>query len=202
MKLVPIAIAAALVCGSAMAQAPDAAQRAENRAKAGELADKATPGPAERAQNRAKARELADKATPGPTQRAQNRAKTRELADKATPGPTQRAENRAKAGNVADKTVEGTQRAGQATKRGVARVGEATGNVARRAAAKVRSTGEAIARKLPPGPAERGMGNDTGGRTAMGAGGTVNSAAVDGDSSRRDRMDDAYSNWQRQQGSR
>lgn len=141
MKLVPIAIAAALLCGSAMAQAPDAAQRAENRAKAG---------------------------------------------------------------NVADKTVEGAKRAGEATKRGVARAGEATGNVARRAAAKVRSTGEAISRRLPPGPAERGMGNDTGGRTAMGASGTVNSAATDdrGDGSRQARMDDAYANWQRQQGSR
>jgi hypothetical protein len=141
MKLVPIAIAAALVCGSAMAQAPDSAQRAENRAKAG---------------------------------------------------------------NVADKTVDGAKRAGQATKRGVARAGEAVGNVARSAAAKVRNTGEAISRKLPPAPGERGMANDTSSRSAMGASGTANSAAPDdrGDSGRRSRMDDAYANWQRQQGSR
>lgn len=179
MKYVPIAIAAALLCGSAIAQAPDAAQRAENRAKAGELADKATPGPA---------------------QRAKNRAKAAEVADKATPDAAKRAENREKAGNVADKTVDGAKRAGSATKRGAERAAEVTGDVTRKAAAKVRNTGEAIARKLPPGPAERGMGDDRGGRTAMGAGPAVSTASADdrGDSSRRQRMDDAYGNWQRQ----
>src|SRR5918996_1593212 len=102
MNLVLIGIAAALVGGSAMAQAPDAAQRAENRAKASELVDKATPGPA---------------------QRAKNRAKAAELADKAPPDAAQRAENRAKAGNVADKTADGAKRAGRATKRGVESMG-------------------------------------------------------------------------------
>jgi hypothetical protein len=220
MKFVPIAIAAALVCGSALAQAPDAAQRAENRAKAGELVDKATPGPAQRAENRAKAGEVLDKATPGPAQRAENRAKAGEVADKATPGPAQRAKNRAKAaevadkatpdageraqnrakvGNVAEKGIDGAKRAGQATKRGVGRAAEVTGDVTRNAASKVRNTGEAIARKLPPAPAERGMADARDGRTAMGAGPAVNSASADGaDDSRRQRMDDAYGNWQRQ----
>jgi pyruvate/2-oxoglutarate dehydrogenase complex dihydrolipoamide acyltransferase (E2) component len=138
MKLLLIGIAAALVAGAARAQAPDAAQRAENRAKA---------------------RELVDKATPGPAQRARNRAKAAELADKVTPDADRRAKNRAKAGNVADKTADGTKRAGRAAKRDV---------------------------------------------EAMGAGSAVNTASADdrGDSRRRERMDDAYGNWQRQHGSR
>jgi len=83
MKLLLIGVA--LAGASAMAQAPDAAQRAENRAKASELVDKATPGPAQRARNRAKAAELANKATPDAAQRAENRAKAGELVDKVTP---------------------------------------------------------------------------------------------------------------------
>lgn len=183
MKLVPIAIAAILACGSVAAQAPDAAQRAQNRAKAAEVADKATPGPAERARNRAKAAEV---------------------ADKATPDARQRAENRAKAGNVADKGVDGAKRAGNATKRGVQRAAKVTGNVTRNAAAKVRNTGEAIARRLPPAPAQRTVGDDPSGRAAMGAGPAVNTASAGdrGDNDRRQRMDDAYGNWQRQSGSR
>ncbi len=138
MKLVPIAIAAVLACGSALAQqAPDAAQRAENRAKAG---------------------------------------------------------------NVAEKGVDGAKRAGAATQRGVKRAAEVTGNVTRNAASKVRNTGEALARKLPQAPAARGVGSDDPGRTAMGAGPDVNSAG--GDATRRQRMDDAYGNWQRQNGRR
>ena len=157
MKLVLIGISAALLCGSAVAQLPDAAQRAENRAKAAELLDKATPGPAERARNRAKAAELADKVTPDADQRARNRAKTAELADKATPDADQRAENRAKAGHVAHKAAAGAKHAGRATKR----------------------------------KAE-----------AMGAGPAADSTYAEGDrgdSSRRERMDAAYSDWQRQQ---
>ena len=136
MKLVLIGISAALLCGSAVAQLPDAAQRAENRAKAAELLDKATPGPAERARNRAKAAELADKVTPDADQRARNRAK---------------------AGHVAHKAAAGAKHAGRATKR----------------------------------KAE-----------AMGAGPAADSTYAEGDrgdSSRRERMDAAYSDWQRQQ---
>ncbi len=176
MKLIPIALAAAVACGSALAQAPDAAQRAENRAKAAEVADKATPGPAQRAQNRAKAAEVADKATPDASQRAQNRAK---------------------AANVAEKGVDGAKRAGQATKRGVSRAAEATGNAARSAASKVRNTGENIARRLPPAPATQTADGRVGGSSEMGAGPGVSTASA-GDSGRRSRMDDAYANWQRQ----
>jgi hypothetical protein len=86
----------------------------------------------------------------------------------------------------------------------VDRAAQATGNVARNAASTVRNTGEAIARKLPPAPAERTAGEAGSGRTAMGAGRGSNSAdqADRADSSRRQRMDDAYGNWQRQPGSR
>ena len=145
MKLVLIGIAAAVLGASAMAQAPDAAQRAENRAKASELVDKATPGPAQRARNRAKAAELADRATPNAAQRAENRAKAADFLDKVTPSPAQRARNRAKAAELADKVTP-----------------EAKG---------ARPT---------------------------------NSASADdrGDSRRRERIDDAYANWQRQHGSR
>lgn len=139
MKLAPLTIAAALVCGSALAQAPDAAQRAENRAKAGE---------------------------------------------------------------VVDKGADATQRAGKATMRGARKAADATGNVARKGAAKVRETGDAIARRLPPAPEQRQLGEDRGGRSAMGAGSTTAAADDRGDDARQQRMDAAYDNWRRQQGQR
>lgn len=123
-----------------------------------------------------------------------------------TPDASQRAENRAKAGNVAEKGVNTAKRAGKATKRGVKRAAEVTGNAASTAASKVRSTGEALARRLPPAPAQRASvgSGEAEGRTAMGAGPAVDTASADnrGDSSRRQRMDDAYGNWQRQGGRR
>lgn len=155
MKLLPLAIAA-LICGSALAQAPDAAKRADNRSKADAV------------------------------------------ANKNTPDARQRANNRAKAGNVADKSRDVAKRTGSAAKRGVQRAGDVTRN----AAAKVTSTGEAIARKLPPAPAERGMDAERD-RAAMGAApaGSV-PAGAQGDSNRRQRMDSAYDGWRRQSGSR
>ena len=66
----------------------------------------------------------------------------------------------------------------------------------------MRSAGQAIERRLPPGPdsaqAQRGTSGEVGGTTAMGAGpATTASASNDGD--RRQRMDDAYANYRRQQ---
>jgi hypothetical protein len=115
---------------------------------------------------------------------------------------------------VVDKTKRGAQRAADATKSGAKKAATATGNVARKGADTVRNTGEAIARKLPPAPSQaqgqapRGPSGETGG-TAMGAGpagsarsaGTTTASASD-DGDRRQRMDDAYSNWRRQQGQR
>lgn len=125
MKLTPLFIAAAVVCGSAVAQAPDAAQRAENRAKAGEIADKA------------------DRA-----------------ANKVGPGPAQRAENRAKVAGLVDRTKQAAKRA-------------TSGN-------------------------SDVAGNRRGDTATMGAG----RADDRGDTSRRQRMDDAYGNWRQQQGQR
>ncbi|TFZ07076.1 hypothetical protein EZ313_10800 [Ramlibacter henchirensis] len=114
---------------------------------------------------------------------------------------------------VVDKTKRGAQRAAEATKSGAKKAATATGNVARKGADTVRNTGEAIARKLPPAPgsaqAQRPPGPDAGGTMAMGAGpagsarsaGTTTASASD-DGDRRQRMDDAYANWRRQQGQR
>lgn len=153
MKLTPLFLAAAVVCGSAVAQAPDAAQRAENRAKAGEIADKAD--------------RAANKVGPGPKQRAENRDRLGELADKADraadkigPGPAQRAENRAKLSGLVDRTKQAAKRATSGTS-----------DVA---------------------------GNRRGDTATMGAG----RADDRGDTSRRQRMDDAYGSWRQQQGQR
>jgi hypothetical protein len=108
---------------------------------------------------------------------------------------------------VVDKTKQGAKRVGEATRKGTKRAADATSRAASRGAGAVRNTGEAIARKLPPGPGQpaRPVGDspDTAsmGAQANRAGGSAGGAMNDrGDGDRRARMDDAYANWQRQQG--
>jgi hypothetical protein len=112
--------------------------------------------------------------------------------------------------SMAEKAKEGAQHMGEATKRGAKRAAAATGSAAHRAADATRSAGQSIERKLPPAPgharSQQGSSGETGtpGATrAMGAGSTgVAQADMSGDPARRQRMDDAYANWQRQHPSR
>lgn len=106
---------------------------------------------------------------------------------------------------MTEKAKEGAERMGEATKRGAKRAAEATGNAAHRAADATRSTGQAIERKLPPAPgharSDMGSSGETGTpgatTTAMGS-----NPEMSGDAARRQRMDDAYADWQRKQGQR
>lgn len=123
---------------------------------------------------------------PSTAERADNRAKAARAADKATPGPAERARNRSKAAELADKaTPDAGERAQNRSKVGKL-VDKATPDASQRA------RNRAKAAEL----ASRVTGRD-GGRTEMGAAGDGRS---DGD--RRQRMDQAYADWQRQQGSR
>lgn len=136
--------------------------------------------------------------------RADDRPASSRKADDRAAG-TRKADDR----SVAEKTREGAERVGEATKRGAKRAATATGSVARKGADRMRSAGQAIERRLPPGPgqtqqAQRGPSGETGTpgatTTAMGSGPAT--ADMSGDPDRRQRMDDAYANWRRQQGQR
>lgn len=136
--------------------------------------------------------------------RADDRPASSRKADDRAAG-TRKADDR----SVAEKTKQGAERVGEATKRGAKRAAEATGSVARRGAERMRSAGQAIERRLPPAPgqtqqAQRGPSGEIGTpgatTTAMGSGPAT--ADVSGDPDRRQRMDDAYANWRRQQGQR
>ncbi|AEG91590.1 hypothetical protein [Ramlibacter tataouinensis] len=117
---------------------------------------------------------------------------------------SQAAGQRTTAGGVVDKGVQGAKRAGQATKRGAQRAASATGNVARRGADRMRSTGQALENRLPPAPQQaQRSGGGSGELGTMGAGpADGRTAGAGADDSRRQRMDDAYGSWRRQQGQR
>ena len=111
---------------------------------------------------------------------------------------------------MGEKTKEGAEHVGEATKRGAKRAAAATGSAAHRGAEAMRHAGQAIERKLPhtqgsTQSAKSGSSGETGTpgastTTAMGAGPA--GADMSGDHDRRQRMDDAYANWQRKQGQR
>jgi hypothetical protein len=192
MKLSPILIAAAVAFGgNALAQSRDTDTKVE---RAGERAA---------ANTREAGRDAAD-ATRRGTQRAADA--TRRTGERAADS-TRRADDRtaARAGepSTTDKAKRGAQRAADATRSGAKKAATVTGNVARKGADRVRSAGQAIERRLPPGPdtaqAQRGTSGEAGGTTAMGAGPAATTASASNDGDRRQRMDDAYSNYRRQQ---
>lgn len=185
MKLSPILIAAAVAFGgNALAQTRDTDTKVE---RAGE---RAAANTREAARDAADATRRTGERAADATRRADDRATARRAGDRTTA--------RADEPSMTDKAKRGAERVGDATKRGAKKAAAVTGNVARGAADKMRSTGQAIEQRLPPAPATAGRdlnGSDT---RAMGAG----PASASGDSDRRARMDDAYDNYRRQQGQR
>jgi len=191
MKLSPILIAAAVAFGgNVLAQSRDTDTKVE---RAGERAA---------ANTREAGRDGVDATKRGAHRAADATRHTGRRAADATRHADDRTTARSDESSMTDKARHGAQRAADATRSGAKKAATVTGNVARKGADSVRSAGQAIERRLPPGPAtaqaQRGTGGEVGSTGAMGAGPATRTSAS-GDSDRRQRMDDAYANYQRQQ---